>query len=507
MGLEVMDLESVGTELFGNYFIFENLGMSFIGLISVTAVCVFVLLANIIRRKISFFRRLLMPTAVIAGLLGLVVKEIVLAIWGFNIFSVDALGALIYHLLPVGFIALCLRERDNYSKDFNSGKIKMERVAASKSGSIIISYYLIQALIGIGITALLGFTLFGGRLFEEELNRATGIMLALGFGQGPQQANATGIIWDAAGHMRDWGPAAARNFGLTVAAMGFLWASIPGIVLVNYVARKKGIIRKRDEFQKTGDLPSYTIEEPNEVPLSESIDKFTLQACMVGGVYLLTIGVIIGIEILFRLSGVPFLIDLIPTFWGFAFMLAAAMAILVKTILRRLVKNGVMHRKYPNKYLMNRISGVSFDLAITASLFLVSVTTLGSLWIPILLMTTIGGIVTAVYLWIICPLIYKGYKDEAFLAFYGMSVGTIANGMILAREIDPDFQTPASDDLVLGSTAAIILGFPLLLLIAQAPRDGNLWWVTLVIFLYLLVLLGYILKDIIIKPKKSKTAK
>ena len=474
---------------------------SFRGVITVCAVCVFMLIANIIRRKIPFFRRLLMPTAVIAGLLGLVLKEIILAVWGFNIFSEFTLGALIYHLLPVGFIALCLRERDNYSKEFDSGKIKMERVAASKSGSLVIGYYLLQGLIGIGVTVLLGLT------FLPELNHATGIMLALGFGQGPQQANATGLIWDAAGHMAFWGGNAARNYGLTIAAMGFLWASIPGIILVNWVARKKGITRKRDEFQKTGELPSYAVEEPDEVPLSESIDKFSLQVCMVGGVYIITIGLIVLIEILFRLSGVQFLIDLIPTFWGFAFMLAAAVALCVKTILRRLVKSGIMHRKYPNKYMMNRISGVSFDLAITSALFLVSVTTLGTLWIPILIMTTIGGIGSAVYLYILCPILYKNYKDEAFLAFYGMSVGTIANGMILAREIDPDFRTPAGDDLVLGSSAGIILGFPLLLLIAQAPQPGNLWWVTIVITLYFLILLAYMLKDLIIKPKKNKTVK
>ena len=470
---------------------------SFRGVITVCAVFVFILIANIIRRKIPFFRRLLMPTAVIAGLLGLIVKEVILAVWGFNIFNENTIGALVYHLLPIGFIALCLRDRDNYSKEFDSGKHKIKRVAAFKSGSLVISTYLVQALIGIGVTIFLGFT------FMPELNRAIGVMLALGFGQGPQQANATGIIWDAAGHMAFWGENAARNYGLTIAALGFLWASIPGIILVNWIARKKGIARKKDEFQKTGDLPSYRIEEPNEIPLSESIDKFSLQICMVGGVYILTIGLIAVIELLFRLSGLQFLINLIPTFWGFAFMFAALIALLVKMILRRLVKVGIMHRKYPNKYMMNRISGAAFDISITGALFLVSVTTLGTLWIPILIMTTIGGIATALHLYILCPLIYKNYKEEAFLAFYGMQVGTIANGMILTREIDPDFQTPAGDDLVIGSSAAIVLGFPLLFLIAQAPAPGNLWWVTIVIALYLLALLVFLLKDVLIKPKKN----
>jgi len=104
----------------------------------------------------------------------------------------------------------------------------------------------------------------------------------------------------------------------------------------------------------------------------------------------------------------------------------------------------------------------------------------------------------------ICNFIYKDYKDEAFLAFYGDLTGTIANGMILLREIDKNFETPASDDLVIGSSAAIILGFPLLLLIAQAPKAGNLWWVSAVIVVYFLALLLYMLSPLLFKKKAKK---
>jgi ESS family glutamate:Na+ symporter len=326
------------------------------------------------------------------------------------------------------------------------------------------------------------------------LNKAVGIILPLGYGQGPQQASATGYIWDSAGYMAAWGSGSARNFGLTVAAFGFLWASIPGIILVNRAAKRKGIALQRDEFSKAGDNPSGSIEGPDEVPLSESIDKFTLQVCMVGGVYLITIALIIGIEIGFRFSKVPFLIDLVPTIWGFAFMLAALVALCVKAVLRRLVHTGVMHRKYPNSYMMNRISGAAFDLSITAALCLISVTALGTLWIPVLLITSLGGLVTIFYLQRLCAYVYKDYPDEAFLVFYGNLTGTIANGMILLREIDKNFETPASDDIVVGSSAAIVMGIPLLLLIAQAPRAGNLWWVSLAILVYFLVLSFYQLK-------------
>jgi ESS family glutamate:Na+ symporter len=139
-----------------------------------------------------------MPTAVIAGLLGLVIKEVVLAITGINIFSVVTLNGIVYHMLPVAFIALCLREKDDYTSEFNKNEVKKERVNATKSGALIISSYLLQGLIGIVITAGLGLTIM------PELNKGTGIMLALGYGQGPQQANATGYIWDAANYMDAW---------------------------------------------------------------------------------------------------------------------------------------------------------------------------------------------------------------------------------------------------------------------------------------------------------------
>jgi len=156
---------------------FTNESLSF-GVITVCAVCVFILIANILRRKIPLFRRSLMPTAVIAGLLGLTVKEIVLAITGLNIFNTIILSGMVYHMLPVGFIALCLREKDNYENEFNRNKIKIQRIAAAKSGSVIISTYLVQAITGIIITVILGI------LFMPQLNKAVGIMLPLGLARG-----------------------------------------------------------------------------------------------------------------------------------------------------------------------------------------------------------------------------------------------------------------------------------------------------------------------------------
>jgi ESS family glutamate:Na+ symporter len=457
------------------------------GVITVAAICVLMLFANILRRRIAFLRRSLMPTAVIAGIIGLIDKEIVQAIFDYNIFSVETLNGLVFHLLSVGFIALCLRDKDDYQYSSSDGEVKIKRVNAVKSGSMIVSTYLVQGIIGIIVTAVLAYTVM------SDLNPAVGIVLPLGFGQGPNQASNTGAMWDQSGVFAAFGDGSGQNFGITVAAIGFLWAAIAGVIMTNRIAKRKGITLHRDEFAKAGNVNSHSVEEADEVPLSESIDKFTLQICMVGGAYLITIGILVLLEFLFQLSGVGFLINLIPTIWGFGFMIAVLVALLIKIILKKLFKKGIMHRKYPNSYMMNRISGAAFDISIVSALCLISVASLGMLWIPILIFTSIGGIVTLFFLRFLCNRVYVGYEDEAFLGMFGMLTGTISNGMILIREIDPEFKTPIADDLVSGSSTGIVLGFPLLLLVSIATTGFNWVWVLGIIAVYMLALIGFML--------------
>ena len=53
---------------------------------------------------------------------------------------------------------------------------------------------------------------------------------------------------------------------------------------------------------------------------------------------------------------------------------------------------------------------------------------------------------------------------------YGMLTGTASTGTILLREIDPDFRTPAADNMVYQNFPAIVFGFPMMLLATLAPK-------------------------------------
>ena len=65
---------------------------------------------------------------------------------------------------------------------------------------------------------------------------------------------------------------------------------------------------------------------------------------------------------------------------------------------------------------------------------------------------------------------------------FGMLTGTASTGVILLREIDGHFKTPAADNLVYQNFPAIVFGFPMMLLATLAPRKPALTFIILVVF-------------------------
>ena len=115
-------------------------------------------------------------------------------------------------------------------------------------------------------------------------------------------------------------------------------------------------------------------------------------------------------------------------------------------------------------------------------------------WVPFILLAVIGGVVTFLYLKIMCNKIYPNYKYEAFLGMFGMLTGTISSGVLLLREIDPEFETPASNQLVVGSSFGIAFGFPVLLLVKYAANGDTAVWISFgLATLYLIALTLFIL--------------
>jgi ESS family glutamate:Na+ symporter len=90
--------------------------------------------------------------------------------------------------------------------------------------------------------------------------------------------------------------------------------------------------------------------------------------------------------------------------------------------------------------------------------------------------------------------VYPGYAEEAFVSMYGMLTGTISSGVILLRQLDPSFKTPAANNLITGSSFGIVLGAPLLILIGLAAKSTTMLFLTLglaAVYMVVLILVMY----------------
>jgi len=227
-----------------------------------------------------------------------------------------------------------------------------------------------------------------------------------------------------------------------------------------------------------------------------------MQVCMVLVTYFATYLIIRGVTS--GLSAVsPGLANTLNTLiWGFNFIAASGVAILLRVILEKGRKAGVFRRQYQNNYLLNRISGFFFDLMIVAGISSIEPEQLSGLWIPFILLAAAGGVATWFYLALVCKWAYKGYYYEGLISMYGMLTGTISSGVLLLRELDNDLRTPAANNLVSGSGVGIILGAPVLILVSMAAKSDMMTLVVMGIAACYLAALMFALHKISFRKKK-----
>ncbi len=438
------------------------------------------LAGNILRRKIPFLRVSLIPTSVLGGLLILLAEGIYKLCSGGNamfdagIFGENAtatLEVLTYHCLALGFIASTLKTSEN--------KLTKERtVEIFNTGVTTVSTYLLQAVVGFGITILAAFVIDG--FFP-----AAGVLLPFGFGQGTGQALNYGGIYET-----QFGFDGGKSFGLTIAALGFLSASIGGVIHLNII-RRKGVIKVNST--QTGGLLSEKIEDENEIPMQESIDKLTIQIALIAVAYLVT-------YLLMYLLGL-LLPGMRSVIYGFNFLLGVLSATVVKFVMKLLKTTHLRSREYTNNFLLTRTSNFFFDLMVVAGIAAIRLDALEKYWGIMLILGVAGLVITYVYELMVAKALFPKYAQEQFLMMYGMLTGTASTGTILLREADPEFKTPAADNMVYQNFPAIVFGFPIMLLATLAPEKPYL---TLILLTAFFVVMNIILFRSRIFCKKKK---
>ena len=419
------------------------------------------LVANALKKGIPALEASLIPTSVLAGILLLVFSMIYDQFAPVKLFDSKLFGEngyaymemITYHTLALGFIAGSLKT--------TGGKLSKKRaVEIFNTGVTTVSTYLVQAVVGMGFTMIVALVLPG--FFQ-----AAGLLLPFGYGQGTGQAMNYGNIYES-----QFGFIGGKSFGLTVAALGFLSASIGGVVHLN-ILKKRGQIKMKKSQE--GAITENEIQSLDEIPMQESIDKFTIQVALITLSYLLA-------YVLMWILG-----NLIPgmkaVIYGFNFLLGVLAATLVKAALNFLKKKGIAKREYTNNFLLTRASNFFYDIMVVAGIAAIRLDLIDDYWGILLILGVIGLVVTYIYNRVVVNVLFKEYREEQFLAMYGMLTGTASTGVILLREIDGNFKTPVADNLVYQNFPAIAFGFPIMLLATLAPVKPVLTLILLSLFL------------------------
>ena len=150
--------------------------------------------------------------------------------------------------------------------------------------------------------------------------------------------------------------------------------------------------------------------------------------------------------------------------------------------------------------------GIHFQFLASIAAIKLSAFKVHSFIIPIIVLSIVGCIGTYIFCHLTAKKLFKGYEHESFLVLYGTLTGTASTGIILLREIDPQFKTPAATNIVYQQLYAILFGFPVLLLLGFAPQSTANLWITLILLTVLLT--GYTLllfRSVIFKKKKKST--
>ena len=402
--------------------------------------------ANVLRRSIPFLRKSLIPTSVLAGALLLIAEGIYKLITGDILFDAAIFGGngkavlevITYHCLALGFIASAFKP--------SKGKLTKKRTSEIfNTGVTTVSTYLLQGVFGLAVSLIAALAVSG--FFS-----GAGILLPFGYGQGTGQALNYGGIFE-----NDYGFSGGKSFGLTVAALGFLCASIGGVIHLN-IMKKLGRIKDRAGEHRT--MLSEEIQSENEIPMQESVDKLTIQIALIASAYMLTYLIMFGLGAL--LPGMKSVI------FGFNFLLGVLSATLIKLIMNFLKKKNIIKKEYTNSFLMTRTSNFFFDLMVVAGIAAIRLGVLENYWGIILIMGFVGMVITYVYNSFVAKTLFPEYREEQFLMMYGMLTGTASTGIILLREVDGEFETPAADNMVYQNFPAIVFGFPMMLVATLA---------------------------------------
>jgi len=394
---------------------------------------IFLCVGMFLRAKVPFLRNMLVPSSVLAGLLGLCTMNVAASL-NLNLGTDGNMFTdIVNHLFTISFISISLTgsgdngEKGSVAKGIFKGALGMGLV-----------WCLLYAL-----TPLLGMLLIDVIGGPFNMDPAYGSLIPFAFAQGPGQAASYGLLYESYG----WENAAM--VGVTFSAVGFIIAFLVGIPAAK-IGIARGIAKNCSQVDAVT-LRGYmrpeeqTAHMNKDTTCSSNIETLSFHFAVIGVCYVL------AVVISWLLSKLPILGSSLS---GMMFMNGMIAAYIVKFVMKKLKIDYLL-----DNTLQTKITGWTADYLVVCAFMAVSFSVIQTWLVPILIEAAVITVVTAVLCFYFGQRIGGEHDFERTLGLYGTSTGTVPTGIALVRIVDPNFKT----------TTAVELGLTNLIMIASTP--------------------------------------
>lgn len=416
----------------------------------------------LLRAKIPFLRKMLVPASVIAGVIGIFFMNIIFGA-GIDIGTDEGMYTdIVNNLFTVSFISISLTNtpkcEDNTTKNIMKG--------ATALGLIWCLLYSITPIIATGIIALVG--------IEYKMDSMYGMLIQFAFCQGPGQSAAYGAIFE------QYGWEDSTTVAIAFSVIGFIVAFLVGIPMAKR-GIKKGIAKNCGQIDDTI-LKGYLKKEEQteymvkDTTCSSNIETLAFHFALIGVCYILAVGI-------------AQLLALLPGFLGSSmsnmmFMNGMYAAYIVKWFMKKIHMDFLLENT-----LQSKITGWTSDYLVVCAFMAVSVDIISKWIIPILVVSIIITLVTAIVCFYFGQRIGGTNDFERTLGLYGTCTGTVPSGISLVRIVDPNFLTSTSVEL--GACNLVMIASTPVYIIILALASGTITLMLAVVGL-LICAMGYL---------------
>lgn len=404
--------------------------------------------SHLLRNRIKLLQNTYVPSAIIAGLLGLFGGPQFLDVIPF---SMDAAGVQNIGTYP-SFLVVLL-----FATLFLGKRKKRASVKGAIEHAGDTFFFNLSSIFG-----QYGFSLIFGVLCLHPLFSylpvGFSLLLPAGFVGGHGTAAAIGTV------LESYGLEGALSISYASATVGILIGVLGGMILINLGTRLgwTRLVQTVAEMpisMKTGFVPEEEQQSMGKETISPiALDPLTWHIAIVFATAVFAYRISAWLNSLLGIS--------VPVF---------CVALLTGALVQKIMNMGKIGR-YVDRHVIHRIGSMVTDFLVAFGIASISVKVVLNFAVPLSMMFAFGTLLTLAFMWFIGRRICRNFWFERSMLMFGWNTGSVAMSMVLVRILDPDMQSGVLEDFGISYFGIAFVEIAIISLVPHLVMKGIIFW-------------------------------